>query len=177
MDVAASALAHFGVTASGLDAVARDNTAVAEPSLPLSDGLAAYLPFDSSATENAVSGSSVAPTANGSAAIAAGGMFGSCLDFPAGTGANNYVKLVGSDSSSISYDNDTCFAATIWVKMSPPAYDPPIFANKNWTGNGKGFLLFAGSSSQVKYTNVNGGTSLGGFLNAGSGSARARRRS
>ena len=42
-----------------LDAVARDNTAVAEPSLPLSNGLAAYLPFDSSATENAVSGSSV----------------------------------------------------------------------------------------------------------------------
>ncbi len=172
MDVAASALAHFGVTASGLDAVARDNTAVAEPSLPLSNGLAAYLPFDSSATENAVSGSSVAPTANGSAVLAAGGMFGSCLDFPAGTGSRNYVKLDGSDSSSLSYDNDTCFAATIWVKMSPPAYDPPIFANKNWTGNSKGFLLFAGSSSQIKYTNVNGGTSLGGFLNAGNGSAR-----
>ena len=172
MDVAASALAHFGVTASGLDAVARDNTAVAEPAYSLSDGLAAYLPFDSSATENAVSGSSVAPTANGSAAIAAGGMFGSCLDFPAGTGANNYVKLVGSDSGSISYDNDTCFAATIWVKMSPPAYDPPIFANKNWTGNGKGFLLFAGSSSQVTYNNINGTRASGGFLNAGSGSAR-----
>ena len=173
MDVAASALAHFGVTVSGLDAVARDNTAVAEPSLPLSNGLAAYLPFDSSATENVVSGSSVAPTVNGSAALAAGGMFGSCLVFPVGTGANNYVKLDGSDSSSISYDNDTCFAATIWVKMSPPAYDPPIFANKNWTGNGKGFLLFAGSSSQVKYTSINGvNPCLGGFLNAGSGSGR-----
>lgn len=172
MDVAASALAHFGITASGLDAVARDNTAVAEPSLPLSDGLAAYLPFDSSATENAVSASSVAPTANGSADIAAGGMFGSCLDFPAGTGARNYVKLVGSDSSTISYDNDTCFAATIWVKMSPPAYDPPIFANKTWTGNAKGFLLFAGSSSQVTYNNINGVRANGGFLNAGNGSAR-----
>ena len=172
MDVVASALAHFGVTASGLDAVARDNSAAAEPSHSLSDGLAAYLPFDLSPTANAASGSSVAPTANGSVALAAGGMFGNCLDFPSGTGSRNYVKLNGSDSGSISYDNDTCFAATIWVKMSPPAYDPPIFANKNWTGNGKGFLLFAGSSSQIKYTNINGGTSLGGFLNAGSGSQR-----
>jgi RNA polymerase sigma factor (sigma-70 family) len=174
MDVAASALAHFGVATSGLDAVARDNTAAAEPSRSLSDGLAAYLPFDSSATENAVSGSSVAPASNGSVALIANGMFGSCLDFPSGTGANNYVKLVGSDSDSIAYENgNTCFAATIWVKMSPPAYDPPIFANKNWSGNAKGFLLFAGSSSQVKYTSINGvNPCLGGFLNAGSGSGR-----
>ena len=174
MDVAASALAHFGVATSGLDAVARDNTAAAEPSRSLSDGLAAYLPFDSSATENAVSGSSVAPASNGSVALIANGMFGSCLDFPSGTGANNYVKLVGSDSDSIAYENgNTCFAATIWVKMSPPAYDPPIFANKNWSGNAKGFLLFAGSSSQVKYTSINGvNPCLGGFLNAGSGSDR-----
>ena len=34
MDVAASALAHFGVTASGLDAVARDNTKTPSPALP-----------------------------------------------------------------------------------------------------------------------------------------------
>ena len=173
MDVVASALAHFGVTASGLDAVARDNSAAAEPSRLLSDGLAAYLPFDSSTTANAVSGSSVAPAANGSVTLSSDGMFGSCLDFPSGTGSQNYVKLNGSDSSSLPYENgNTCFAATIWVKMSPPAYDPPIFANKNWSGNAKGFLLFAGFSSQITYNNINGAKANGGFLNAGSGSAR-----
>ena len=173
MDVAASALAHFGVTASGLDAVARDNTAAAEPSRPLSDGLAAYLPFDSSVTANAVAGSSVAPTKGGSAALVSNGMFGNCLDFPADSGCNNYIKLDGSDSGSLAYEEgNTCFAATIWVKMSPPIWDPPIFANKTWSGNGKGFLLFAGYSSQVTYNNINGVKCNGVFLNAGSGSGR-----
>ena len=174
MDVAASALAHFGVAASGLDAVVRDNTAAAEPSRSLSDGLAAYLPFDSSPTANAASGSSVAPTRGGSAALAPNGKFGNCLDFPANTGCNNYIKLDGSDSGSLTYENgNTCFAATIWVRIStPPAYDPPILANKNWSGNAKGFLLFAGSSSQVTYNNINGVKCNGVFLNAGNGSGR-----
>ena len=167
MDAAASALAHFGVAVSGLDAVARDNTAVPEPSRPLSDGLAAYLPFDSSVTANAAAGSSVAPAAGGSVALAAGGKFGSCLDFPAGTGSRNFVKLAGSDSASLPYEGgNTCFAATIWAKHSSPAFDPPIFANKNWTGVNKGVLVYAGYS---KLDNYNIGTPRGVGLNAGNG--------
>lgn len=167
MDVAASALAHFGVTASGLDAVARDNTAAAEPSRPLSDGLAAYLPFDSSATANAASGSSVSPMSNGAVALASDGLFGNCLDFPSGTGSQNYVKLNGSDSGSLTYeDGNTSFAATIWVRHASPAYDPPIFANKNWTGINKGVLVYAGYS---KLDGLNVGNPRGVGLNAGNG--------
>ena len=172
MDVAASALAHFGVAASGLDAVARDNSAAAEPSRPLSDGLAAYLPFDLSPTANAVSGSPVAPTANGAAALAVGGMLGNCLDFPPDSGRQNYVKLNGSNSGSLAYGNSgTCFTATLWVKMPPPVGDPAILANKRWSGAASGYVLFAGSSSQIAYRNVSGATCLGGFLNAGTGSS------
>ena len=173
MDVAASALAHFGVTASGIDATLRDTTAVAESSRTLSDGLVAYLPFDTSLTENAVSGSLVSPTANGSVASAENGKFGNYANFPADTGNENYVKLAGSDSNSITYENNA-FSATIWVKMpAPTSYDPVIFANKSWSGVGKGFLLFAGFSSQIKYT-ISGTTidTCGVDLNAGNASGR-----
>ena len=168
MDVAASALAHFGVTASGLDATLRDNTAAAEPSRTLSDGLVAYLPFDSSLTENAVVGSSVSPTKSGTMSLEDGGMSGSYCDFP--EQRYNYIQLDGSDTGTLTYeDGNTCFAATIWVKMPPPAAanrDPPIFANKAWTGINKGVLLFAGYS---KLDSANIGNPRGVGLNAGNG--------
>ena len=168
MDVAASALNHFGVTVSGLDATLRDRTAVAEPSRTLSDGLVAYMPFDSSLTENAVSASSVSPTKSGTMTLKAGGMSGSYCDFP--EQRYNYVQLDGSDTGTITYEGDnTCFAATIWVKMPPPAAanrDPPIFANKAWTGINKGVLLFAGYS---KLDSANIGNPRGVGMNAGNG--------
>ena len=168
MDVAASALAHFGVTASDIDAVARDNAAAAEPSRSLSDGLVAYLPFDTSITENAVFGSTVLPTASGSMTLEEGGLCGSYCDFP--EQRYNYVQLDGSDANSITYEGgNTCFAATIWVKMPPPSAttrDPPIFANKAWTGVNKGVLLFAGYS---KLDSANIGNPRGVGLNVGNG--------
>ena len=168
MDVAASALNHFGVTVSGLDAMLRDNSAVADSSRTLSDGLVAYLPFDTSLTENAVSGSSVSPTKSGTMTLKSGGMNGSYCDFP--EQRYNYVQLDGSDTSTITYEGgNTCFAVTIWVKMPPPAAadrDPPIFANKAWTGINKGVLLFAGYS---KLDSANIGNPRGVGMNAGNG--------
>ena len=168
MDVAASALAHFNVTASNIDAVARDNSAVAELSRTLSDGLVAYMPFDTSLTENAVSGSSVSPTKSGTMTLKEGGMNGSYCDFP--EQRYNYIQLDGSDASSITYESgNTCFAATIWVKMPAPSSttrDPPIFANKAWTGINKGVLLFAGYS---KLDSANIGNPRGVGLNVGNG--------
>ena len=168
MDVAASALNHFGVTVSGLDATLRDGTIAAEPSRALSDGLAAYLPFDASITENAVAGSPVFPTKSGTMTLQEGGMSGSYCDFP--EQRYNYIQLDGSDTGTISYDgSNTCFAATIWVKMPPPGAanrDPPIFANKAWTGINKGVLLFAGYS---KLDSANIGNPRGVGLNVGNG--------
>ena len=43
----------------------------------LTDGLVAYMPFDSTVTENSISGSSVSPTSSGSVGGAANGKFGS----------------------------------------------------------------------------------------------------
>ena len=129
---------------------------------PLTDGLVAYMPFDSSITENAVSGSSVSPRSNGSVGVAANGKFGNYVDFPADTDIYNFVYLQGSAGvSECEYEGaGKCFTATLWVKL--PANmpgDPVILANKSWRdGSFKGFVLFAAEGS------VN--------LNAGDGSNR-----
>ena len=155
-DVAASALAHFGVSASGLDAVRRDQATGVDVARALSDGLVAYLPFDTSATANAAPGSSIAPTSGGSPAIASGGVIGSYCNFPTGTG--HYVKLDGTDSASISYEGGKCLAVTLWMKIARPVTgDPAIVANKPWSGAAKGVLLFGG------YNKLNDHCSLSGY--------------
>ena len=155
-DVTASALAHFGVAASGLDATRRDRATKVDSARALSDGLVAYLPFDLSATSNAAPGSSIAPTSGGSVAITGGGVIGSYCDFPSGTG--HYVKLDGTDSASISYEGGKCLAVTLWMKIARPVNgDPAIVANKKWTGAAKGVLLFGG------YNKLNDHCSLSGY--------------
>jgi hypothetical protein len=155
-DVAASALAHFGVSASGLDAVRRDQSTGVDAARALSDGLVAYLPFDTSATANAAPGSSIAPTSGGTTTITQGGVIGNYCDFPSGTG--HYVKLDGTDSASISYEGGKCLAVTLWMKIARPVNgDPAIVANKKWTGAAKGVLLFGG------YNKLNDHCSLSGY--------------
>ena len=132
-----------------------------EPSRTLADGLIAYMTFDSTVDENSISGSSVTPRSNGSVGVAANGKFGNCADFPSGTGYTNYVNLDGSSTDSIAYENgNTCFAATLWLKMPEGVPgDPSFLANKSWaSGLNKGFVLFA----------AQGGVNL----NAGDGSNR-----
>ena len=155
-DVAASALAHFGVSASGLDAVRRDQSTGVDAARALSDGLVAYLPFDTSATANAAPGSSIAPTSGGTTTITQGGVIGSYCDFPNSVG--NYVKLDGTDSASISYEGGKCLAVTLWMKIARPVSgDPAIVANKEWKGARKGVLLFGG------YNKLNDHCSLSGY--------------
>lgn len=155
-DVAASALAHFGVSASGLDATRRDRATGVDAARALSDGLVAYLPFDTSTTANAAPGSSIAPTSGGSPAIASGGVIGGYCNFPGGTG--HYVKLDGTDSASISYEGGKCLAVTLWMKIARPVNgDPAIVANKKWTGAAKGVLLFGG------YNKLNDHCGLSGY--------------
>ena len=72
-DVAASALAHFGLAVDDLQATLRDGTA-APAGRTLNDGLAVYLPFSESTTANAVAGSSVVPEEGGSPALIANGI-------------------------------------------------------------------------------------------------------
>ena len=155
-DVTASALAHFGISVSGLDAVRRDRATSIDAARSLSDGLVAYLPFDTSTTDNEAPGSSIAPTSGGSVAITGGGVIGSYCDFPSGTG--HYVKLDGTDSASISYEGGKCLAVTLWMKIARPVNgDPAIVANKKWTGAAKGVLLFGG------YNKLNDHCSLSGY--------------
>ena len=132
---------------------------VAAADRSLTDGLVAYMPFDSTVTENAASGSSVSPRYRDPVAIAAEGMFGNYIDFP--SDREHFVYLDGADSGSVAYESGKCFAATLWVKIpeGTPG-DPSFLANKSWSGggSGKGFVLF--------------NTSSGVGLNAADGSSR-----
>ena len=146
------------LTTAALAACLAVQSANAETSRTLADGLIAYMTFDSTVTENS-SGSSVSPTSSGSVGVAANGKFGSYVDFPSDTGTGNYVYLAGSESGG--YEGDgKCFAATLWLKMPEGVPgDPSFLANKSWTsGLNKGFVLFA----------AQGGVNL----NAGDGSNR-----
>ena len=134
------------------------------PSRTLADGLIAYMTFDSTVTENSISGSSVSPTSSGSVGVAANGKFGSYVDFPPDTGTGNYVYLAGSESG---YEGEgKCFTATLWVKLpASVSGDPVILANKSWfNGSLKGFVLFNPYLPQVKF---NVGDGDGGRIDIG----------
>ena len=124
----------------------------------LNDGLAVYMPFDTSPTENVVVGSVVAPTASGSPTSVAGGIVGSnCLNIPSGS----YVKLNNSNTGSLTFeDSNKSFTAIVWANFGGVSSDPLLWANKNWdSGSNKGALLCVRSSTGVRF-------------NAGTGSAR-----
>ena len=156
-DVAASALAHFGVTVSGLDATAHDNSAAVDAARPLSDGLAAYLPFDEDFDNKIDNG--ITSETNNAPALMAGGQIGGYCDIQSGS----YLRLVGSQSLMYEGGNKS-YTAVIWVKMNHvTSGDPSILANKNWSGTAAGTLLCAG---KVLYSY------RGVTLNSGSGSSR-----
>jgi hypothetical protein len=155
-DVCASALAHFGITVSGMEATARDGAA--ETARPISAGLAAYLPFDED-FDNKITGNNVTTEKVKSPAITAGGRIGSYCNIPSGS----YLRL--KNSQSLTYEGgDKSYTAIVWVKMNQVSSgDPAILANKNWSGNAVGTLLCAG---KLLY-NYRGVT-----LNSGSGNGR-----
>lgn len=172
-DVTATALNHFGIDYSSLDVTRRDRATEILPARKLSDGLAVYLPFDTSATANVAPDATITPTASATApAITADGKIGSYLNIPFGA----YVKLDGTDSLTYE-DSNKSFAATIWVRQPDPPQtgDPVIIGNKNWSGQTKGVILFAGQSSQIDYTA--GGVynkPAGVSFNAGNASSNGR---
>ena len=121
--------------------------ALSASALTLNDGLAVYLPFNNSLTENAVAGSPVTPEASTATppALVNNGMVGKCLNIPSGA----YVKLTGSDSETLANnslgfeDSNKSFTAIIWANHGALDNDPVVFANKNWGGTAKGALLCA----------------------------------
>ena len=130
----------------------------------INDGLAVYMPFDESTSDNVVVGSTVTPEASTATppTLENDGVIGKCLNLPnSGNGA--FVKLTGTDTGSLAFDNgNRDFTAVIWANYGKQTSDPAILANKNWTGGGslKGIVFFAeGNTQNAK-------------LNAGSGSAR-----
>ncbi|MBR0056670.1 MAG: alkaline phosphatase family protein [Kiritimatiellae bacterium] len=172
-DVAASALAHFGIAAEGLRCVRRDLATTVDAPRSLSDGLAAYLPFDASTTANEAAASGVSPvefnTPSNALSLAAGGAVGAkYLDIPAGS----FLKLTGSDTSSLSFeDGNKSFAITLWAKMAAPGGgDPVLVANKQWSGTVKGVVIYAGYSKlPASLKHADGSNYRGVGLNAGSG--------
>ncbi len=167
-DVCASALAHFGVTAEGLEAVVRDG--VAETVRPLSSGLAAYLPFDEDYA-NKVDGGPTATrqgmnvvtsggvtTTNYAEVATSGGQIGGSMTFPSGC----YVKLEGSQSLTFE-GNDKSFAMVAWVKMGSQSGDSVIMANENWnSGGNSGALITARKGSLVQSGVIGVAANLGG---------------
>ena len=165
-DVAASVLAHFGVTVPDLEATRRDTSAVAASTRTLNDGLAVYMPFDSDFS-NQVAGSAVVPSANGSPAVADNGFVGKYLNVPSGSS----LKLEGSQALSFE-DGGKSFSAVVWAKFADPSGDPVIFGNKSWSGTGttSAGVIFT-ARKQAQWSNVSG-THAGAGLNVGDGRTR-----
>ena len=157
-DVAASALNHFGVAVPDLQATLRDGAA--ETARTLNDGLVAYLPFNGSATANAVAGSAVTPEVpegKTTPDVAANGMVGGCANI----NTNKFLRLAGSDTGSLAYeDSGRSFTAVIWTKydVGKQGGDPVIFGNKHWSGAAPGVIFCAKvskpivSGSKTQYT-------------------------
>ena len=167
-DVAASVLAHFGVTFPELQATLRDGAAEAAPRT-LDDGLAVYLPFNDTETANAAPGSSIAPETNGAPAVVANGMVGKYLKISSGSS----LVLPGTDTASLSYeDSNRSFSAVVWARYDVSKQtssanandDPVLFGNKNWSGNAKGVIYAARMRKQLGSTYY-----VGAGFNAGSG--------
>ena len=158
LDVAASALAHFGVSAPDLDATARDG--VAESARPLSSGLAAYLPFDDDYDNKIDDG--ITSETNSAPLLAAGGRIGGYCDIRSG----DFIRLQGSQS--LSYEGgDKSYTAIVWVKMNQITEgDPVILANKSWYRGWYAGTLLCGSKPIQSYRGIT--------LNAGSGSSSGR---
>ena len=163
-DVAANALAHFGVDTAGLRATARDG--VAEPARTLNDGLAAYLPFDADSS-NQISGSGVSVVqgshTSSSPDIKANGFTGKYMNIPAG----GFLKLAGSEN--LAYEGgDKSFTAALWVNVnSTPSSDPVLIGNKNWSGATRGILICHGK--EIGFGSVVAKKRNHFMLNAGDG--------
>lgn len=168
-DVCASALDHFGIAVSGLQAALRSSGAAPDTQRLLSDGLAVYLPFDAdSSNQIAGSGVTAEPSTATAPAVTVNGMTGSYLNIPSGA----YLKLAGSEN--LTYEGgDKSFTAIVWVNVTTtPSSDPVVIGNKNWSsGDAKGVLLCHGKAYTYKDTTINKQRTAFS-LNAGTGSSR-----
>ena len=142
----------------------------------INDGLAVYMPFDESTSDNVAVGSTVTPEASTATppTLENDGKIGKCLNLPnSGNGA--FVKLTGTDTGSLTFDNgNRDFTAVIWANYGKQTSDPAIFANKNWSGGGPktGVVFCAVGNTQNAKFNAGTGSArldLGNFTGEGSG--------
>lgn len=142
----------------------------------INDGLAVYMPFDESTSDNVAVGSSVTPEASTATppTLENGGKVGKCLNLP-NSGSGAFVKLTGTDTGSLPFDNSNRdFTALVWANYGGQTGDPAIFANKNWNGGGKGIGVVFCAASNTQNARFNAGTGsarldLGNFTGEGSG--------
>ena len=143
-DVAPTVLKHFGVDSSGMDLDGKVVGCEVEAGTrrPLSDALAAYLPFDGGVAKNMVAGGPALEIADGkTASLQKGGLAAGCLGVSAG--ANGGAVLKGSEN--LVFENGSDFAFTVWVQMHEKEKgDPLVFSNKDWrSGKNAGLALVA----------------------------------
>ena len=142
----------------------------------INDGLAVYMPFDESTSDNVAVGSTVTPEASTAIppTLENGGNVGKCLNLP-NSGSGAFVKLTGTDTGSLAFDNSNRdFTALVWANYGVQTGDPAIFANKNWNGGGKGIGVVFCAASNTQNARLNAGTGsdrldLGNFTGEGSG--------
>ena len=139
----------------------------------INDGLAVYMPFDESTSDNVAVSSTVTPEASTATppTLENGGNVGKCIDFPSGA----FVKLTGTDTGSLPFDNSNRdFTALVWANYGKQSGDPAILANKNWSGGGPktGIVFCAQSNTQNARFNAGTGSArldIGNFTGEGSG--------
>ena len=158
-DVAPTALAHFGIDASGMDLDGQivGGKVVSDKPRALSDGLVAYLPFDGKFPENIVKGGPT-PAALGTNAtlLAKGGHIGGCLGVDAAKGACG-VRLKGTEKMVL--DGGKSFAFVFWSRI-PKLLDgdPAMVGNKNWVnGRNHGVVVAVNKKEMIFNGGIEGG--------------------
>ena len=143
-DLAVTALAHFGIDVKplNLDGRVLGTTTSNLPKRPLTDGLVAYLPFETEPAANFASQDIAIEKIGGK--IQSGiddGKIGKCLRIPGGENIRECLVLKGTEKLQL--ENSNNFTFTLWARLpNEQLGDPAIFCNKNWKdGRQAGFVL------------------------------------
>jgi hypothetical protein len=118
--------------------------------LKITDGLAAYLPFDGDlkdASGNGVNGTSVGTTSFGQGKVGSGAVVVSSKKD--GT-SFNYVTLGMPDA--LKFGTNTDLTVSFWAKMDTWTADPSFVANKDWNSGGNiGFVIATDNDGRLQW--------------------------
>ena len=162
-DMPVTALAHFGVDLAplNLDGHVIGTEVSKIQRRPLTEGLLAYLPFDTETPVNvAPNGLEIAVVGQNIKSGVDGGKLDKCLRIPGGENVRECIVL--KNTEYLKLENGNNFTATMWVRL-PPTHvgNPAIFSNKDWRNGARPGFVICGAR------NINNPTNPGVHFNFG----------